>query len=152
MPLKPCLDCGKPTPNARCADHDTDTERRVQKSKDHGLFHVEWRGPNGLRKRALDRDQGLCKLRVDDRCTTLATTVHLDPALEGDHARATLDDCTSACAHCHGVIDGARAARATRTQQRDTLLPHSGGSRHLGDGHSPASGSILTETRPLVIM
>jgi hypothetical protein len=46
---------------------------------------------------------------VDEGCTEVATTVHLDPKLGGDHLRATITDVTSACAHCHGVVDGGRA-------------------------------------------
>lgn len=55
------------------------------------------------------RDGYRCQLAVDDGCTEAATTVHIRPELGGNHLTATLEDCTSACAHCHGVVDAPRA-------------------------------------------
>lgn len=61
-----------------------------------------------LRVQALVRDGYRCQLQLDG-CTGVATTVHIDPALRGQHEDATLDDCTSACLYCHGVTDAARS-------------------------------------------
>jgi hypothetical protein len=85
-----------------------DNQRRNAKSRDHGLTRAAWK--KRLRLAALERDGYLCRLRLQG-CTGKATTVHLRPELAGDHSRATLDDCTSCCAHCHGVIDAPRARR-----------------------------------------
>lgn len=62
-----------------------------------------------LRLAALERDGYRCQLQVDDGCTGQAVSVHIDPRLGGDHLRATLADCLSACAHCHGAVDAPRA-------------------------------------------
>lgn len=63
-----------------------------------------------LRIAALERDGCMCRIRLAG-CTGTATTVHLDPRLGGNHAAATLEDLLSACAHCHGLVDGPRARR-----------------------------------------
>ena len=88
-----------------------DNARRHQKQQDHGRNTYAWRR---LRMDALNRDNHACQLRLNG-CTGTATTVHIDPRLMGDHTLATLDDCTSACTHCHGVVDGARASRGGRS-------------------------------------
>jgi len=82
-----------------------DNERRREKRKRGGLTEQVWLR---LRAAALLRDRHRCQFRLEG-CTRRATTVHLRPELAGDHRRATLDDLTSSCAHCHGVVDGTRA-------------------------------------------
>jgi 5-methylcytosine-specific restriction endonuclease McrA len=39
-------------------------------------------------------------------------TVHLNPALGGDHLAASRDDLTTLCRSCHGSIDAPRARTA----------------------------------------
>ena len=104
--LKPCLVCGRLTSNFRCPDH-SDNKQRAARNNTNGTHRSHWRN---LRAAVLERDGHQCRLRADDRCTMIATTVHLNPSLNGDHDRATANDCLSACAHCHGVTDAPRAA------------------------------------------
>jgi hypothetical protein len=92
-----CVDCAR-----SCR---LDNERRNAKSRTHGLTTSRWQR---LRKAALERDGRRCMLGLRG-CTLIATTVHLRPELGGDHRRATLDDVTSSCARCHGVVDAPRA-------------------------------------------
>lgn len=84
-----------------------DNLRRVDKRKRHGLTTSWW---ERLRAAALKRDRHRCRLNRPG-CTGKATTVHLRPELAGDHRNATLADVVSACAHCHGIVDGPRARR-----------------------------------------
>lgn len=113
MPLRPCLVCGRPSPAARCSAHAlpvqrADDRRRNAKTVTHGVKRSHFQR---LRRERLALARGLCELRVDRGCTTVATTMHLDERLAGDHDRATLDDVRAACAHCHGVTDGRRSVR-----------------------------------------
>lgn len=78
------------------------------KNKRNGMNLKGWRGPHGLRARTLERDQHLCQAQLPG-CTHKATTVHIRPALDGDHRQATLHDCISLCHRCHGRIDGPRS-------------------------------------------
>jgi hypothetical protein len=94
--LSPCLDCGRPCSGPRCADH------AIQYS--YATLH--W---TMIRTARLALDEWLCQLGHAG-CTGEATSVHLDPSCEGDHLKATLESTTSACAHCHGVEDGARSS------------------------------------------
>lgn len=97
-----------------------DNTRRSTKKRDHGRDTAAWRT---LRQQRLALDHEICQLRHPG-CTEHATTVHLNPALEGQHARATLDDCTSACHHCHGVEDAPRASQARGgASRRDVPIP-----------------------------
>lgn len=107
----------------RCPPHEAahaaaDNQRRHQKQRDHGRDTARWAE---LRETALHRDGHVCQLQHTG-CTERATTVHLDPALDGDHLAATPDDLTSACAHCHGVADGARS-RGGRAETETTIRP-----------------------------
>jgi 5-methylcytosine-specific restriction endonuclease McrA len=109
MSLQPCLDCGTPTSGSRCPKHAAprqaaDSERRNAKRRVHRRTTAHWRR---LRAAVLARDAHLCRLQLAG-CTTRATSVHLNPELGGRHDLAGPADCLSACAHCHGVIDGAR--------------------------------------------
>jgi hypothetical protein len=141
----PCADCGTPTSNGtRCEKHDRDDERRNAKTVDHGVKRSHFQR---LRLRRIELADAHCELRVDERCTVTATTVHLDPALEGDHDAATIDDVRAACAHCHGVVDGGRASGGRGRPIFETR-------------HSPGTGSIFPRTgleasakppRPIVI-
>jgi 5-methylcytosine-specific restriction endonuclease McrA len=83
--------------------------RRAKKWAAHKGNTFAWRV---LRKQALERDRYRCRLRCSG-CTGKATTVHINPNLGGDHSKAKLVDCLSACAHCHGVVDAPRARRST---------------------------------------
>jgi 5-methylcytosine-specific restriction endonuclease McrA len=88
-----------------CAVLQADSRRRQAKARTHGRTTARWQR---LRKLALERDNHVCQLQIDDGCTRVATSVHLHPSLAGDHTAATIDDLTSACLHCHGVADGGR--------------------------------------------
>lgn len=94
-----------------------DNRRRAAKSNRNGVKRAHSRR---LRQQALDRDGGICRLRADDGCTVIATTVHLLPELRGDHDRATIDDVVSACAHCHGVVDAPRVSGRARIASRSS--------------------------------
>jgi hypothetical protein len=109
--MKYCIRCGIVPATHRCSPRwgtGTDNQLRARKNKAHGTQTSYWRQ---LRQRALERDGHRCQLKVDHRCTGIATTVHLDPALKGHHRIARLKHCKSACKHCHGVEDGRRTPR-----------------------------------------
>ena len=96
--MRACLVCGRPTPTgSRCNLHAKTMNYRS------GSY---WRK---LRQRRLNLDGHRCQLHHPG-CTQVATTVHLDPALNGDHLYATLGNTISACLHCHGVEDAPRAS------------------------------------------
>lgn len=97
MTLRPCLECGTPSRGARCPEHD--------RSRGYRPLDPHWRSVRAAR---LHIDADRCQLRHTG-CTGTATSVHLDPALERDHSRATVFNTISACAHCHGVEDGRRS-------------------------------------------
>lgn len=97
-----CPRCGRPKPCARHAGDDN--RRRAEKSKAHGLASARWKR---TRAAVLARDRGLCRLGLR-YCTVTATTVHRLPEF-GTFHDGNLDAYVSACAHCHGVIDGPRA-------------------------------------------
>ena len=112
MSLRPCLDCGRPTTGTRCDQcaepiETADNHRRQEIAREHGLHSSHWRT---LKKERLELARGMCELRLNG-CTGKAMTVHLAPALAGDHRTATLSDCRAACLHCHGVVDAPRASR-----------------------------------------
>jgi hypothetical protein len=118
MIRRPCIErlpsgglCGRPGNGSRCAAHaqtrqQADSRRRNVKTVAHGVKRSHFRQ---LREQRLAQAGGFCELHVDRDCKRVATTVHIDASLAGDHDRATIDDCRAACDHCHGVIDGARA-------------------------------------------
>src|SRR5262249_50206944 len=83
-----------------------DDRRRNERAKAQGRRSPYWAR---LRAAALARDGGYCQIRLEG-CTLIATSVHIAPALGGDHWLATLEDCLSACHHCHGSTDAPRAA------------------------------------------
>ena len=102
-----CIHHGIVPPDHYCHDGvvTTRNRRRHAKALANGTKSRHWRQVRAAR---LALDNGACQLRVDHGCTRIATTVHLDPELRGNHRLATLDNTRSACRHCHGVIDGAR--------------------------------------------
>ncbi len=125
MPAKPCIVCGTPGPGAYCAKHqpaesDHVTASRREKQRAHGRDTRAWRRLRGL---ALWKAGYECQLRLPG-CTVAATSVHLDPDLQGDHEKATLGSLTACCAHCHGVVDGPRSvnARASEIQAVANVL------------------------------
>lgn len=61
-----------------------------------------------IRTARLALDHYLCQLGHAG-CTIEADTVHLHPDLNGDHLKATLENTTSACRHCHGTEDAPRS-------------------------------------------
>lgn len=46
---------------------------------------------------------GECEIRLPG-CVKIAASVHLNPALGGNHRLATFEDCRAACVVCHGYI------------------------------------------------
>jgi 5-methylcytosine-specific restriction endonuclease McrA len=82
-----------------------DNQRRAQKAKRNGLRSPYWQA---VRKARLLIDSGLCTFKLDG-CSVYAETVHLAPELEGNQLLATTENTRSACRHCHGVTDAARA-------------------------------------------
>jgi 5-methylcytosine-specific restriction endonuclease McrA len=109
-----------------CTVLQADSRRRQARRRAHGRTTSRWQS---LRKLALERDGYVCQLQVDAGCTGVATSVHLRPELDGNHDAATLDDCTSGCAHCHGVVDGRRgvgqyAIDSTRPAPRAARISH----------------------------
>lgn len=106
--VKSCPICGRRAPGGVCQVHGSGEDRRQLRQQVHGRNTAHWRA---LREQVLVTAGGLCQLRVDEGCMYMATTVHLKPEFDGDHLAATVADCVAACAHCHGVVDGARAAR-----------------------------------------
>ena len=88
---------------ARCGR--AEAARKTEKSRTLGLRSAHWRR---VREARLRLDGYVCQLKQGG-CTVRATTVHLDPALRGDHRKATLNTTLSACLHCHGVVDAPRA-------------------------------------------
>lgn len=113
-----------------------DDERRNTKTRAHGVKRSHFKT---LRTQRLELAHDLCELRIDALCTITATSVHIDPALEGDHDNATLDDCRAACAHCHGVVDGARAHTTHGSPPPGRAI--------FNKSHSPAMGLISAHSR-----
>jgi 5-methylcytosine-specific restriction endonuclease McrA len=66
-----------------------------------------------MRLAAFHRDGYACRQCgiTGDRHTL---TVHLNPALDGDHLVATRDDLTTLCRSCHGSVDAPRSRQAPR--------------------------------------
>lgn len=111
LSICPVRGCGELTTGGRCEVHQAeyskrDNRRRHAKQREHGRDSAHWRV---LRLRRLELDAYRCQLRVDTGCSRRATTVHLDPRMNGDHLAASIADVTSCCAHCHGVVDGQRS-------------------------------------------
>src|SRR5436190_1191983 len=122
-PRRPCLDCGTPTTGTRCPRHDHARQRRAARVTAYGYGRAHWRR---LRKQRLELDGHRCQLRATALCTGAATHVHLDPALEGRHDQATINDCVSCCASCSGAIDAPRAQGVGgphRIEAEDTPRP-----------------------------
>jgi hypothetical protein len=92
-----------------CPEHKrAENARRRAKARANGTDTPEWAALSRQR-RAL---AGRCELQVDEGCTGLPETGHLNPELGGQHRGATLADVRAACRHCHGVVDAPRAARS----------------------------------------
>jgi 5-methylcytosine-specific restriction endonuclease McrA len=114
-----CPQCGALGPNAGlCPDcKRADNQRRNQKRRDSGRTSAAWQR---LRLAALHRDGYLCQDcgKPGDR---RSLTVHLDPSLEGQHWRASLNDLTTLCRSCHGTRDAPRAHAARLLRARSPL-------------------------------
>lgn len=98
-----CPTCGaKGERSGLCPDcKRADNRRRNQKRKDSGRTTDAWQR---MRLAAFLRDGYACRRCgvTGDRKTL---TVHLNPALDGDHLAATRDDLTTLCRSCHGSVD-----------------------------------------------
>lgn len=104
------LGCAKLTRARRCPEHAAakearDNGRRRDLKREHGLGTAHWRRVRAARLLLAGHR---CELQLPG-CTERATTGHLDPALDGDHRAAAIDDVRAACLHCHGVVDAPRA-------------------------------------------
>lgn len=95
--MKPCLTCGTPSRSAYCPDHGAQGGDQAK-----GYFGRHWQAIRAARMRLASR---LCEYQLPG-CTHQATTVHLNPALAGDHHRATLHDTRAACRPCHRLVEG----------------------------------------------
>lgn len=124
---KICPDCSRmhPGPQARCPAHHLahtriDNRRRKRKAVEHGRCTAAW---EHTRLARLQLDAYTCQACRGEVCGNRHLTVHLAPELEGNHRDATVDDCITLGAKCHGRIDGRRARRKggvvpkTRSQQ-----------------------------------
>jgi 5-methylcytosine-specific restriction endonuclease McrA len=83
----------------------TQNQRRAAKNRVNHTKSTYW---SRVRRQRLALDGHRCTFRFPDICTGQATMVHLDPALNGNHLAATLDNTRSACRRCHGRVDGKR--------------------------------------------
>ena len=102
MTLKPCLDCGKPSPDTRCPTHTRAASRTRGSAAARGYDH-RWRR---LSKRAI---------RNQPWCTDCHTTVDLT----GDHLvwpARTLADIDVVCRPCNSARG---AARTTQPNDRN---------------------------------
>jgi hypothetical protein len=111
-PRRPCIElvdgrpCGQPCEGNRCPKHKREeNDRRMARLHARGGDTPEWLAVSRARRAMAGR----CELQVDDRCTGRPETAHLNPAREGEHRGATIDDVRAACRHCHGVVDAARS-------------------------------------------
>ena len=104
--------------NDRCPEHAAAQAQRRDKQKavknrEQGRTTQHWKR---LRVQALDRDDYTCQV-----CGQPAVSVHINPALGGDHRAATLDDCVSACLSCHGRLDGQRGGYTAALNRRGAI-------------------------------
>lgn len=68
--------------------------------KGRGFYH--WPAWRRLRKLALQRDHGLCRLRLGPDCTRYATEVHhIKPVEDYPELALDLDNLISVCHSCH---------------------------------------------------
>lgn len=91
---------------AYCDTHAApDRARRNQRVRDHGYSSRNWQT---IRAQRLAIAGYRCELQLDG-CTQLATHVHLDPALNGNHTIARLEHTKACCPQCSGAIDAPRS-------------------------------------------
>jgi hypothetical protein len=103
--LKACV-CGTLSRNWRCPTCTAkDSERRNRKATAYGYGRANWQR---IRTQRLTLARGLCELQLPG-CTTVATHVHLEPELNGNHDAATLADTRACCPSCSGAVDAPRA-------------------------------------------
>lgn len=103
--MRACVVCGRPGAGTRCDGcQPVEDRRRAAKSSAHGLNRRSW---TLTRRSVLERDGGVCRLRLDG-CDVAASSVHRLPQFGPVHD-ANPAAYVSACDHCHGVVDGARA-------------------------------------------
>lgn len=111
MPIVRACTCGQLHPQGqRCPDKERrDNQRRADKAKTNGLNTSHWQR---IRRVVLARDNHTCQRcgrHRDQLEPNERLTVHLNPALRGDHTRATAADCVTLDSTCHGITDGPRA-------------------------------------------
>lgn len=112
----PNLTAGRYCPTHQHAFDTADSARRNQRVTAYGYNSRHWQR---LRRQRLTLAGHRCELQLDG-CTEVATHVHLDPRLEGNHAAAQLDDTQACCPSCSGAVDAPRA----RLPRGTTTTPH----------------------------
>lgn len=81
-----------------------------------------------MRDARLGYAAGVCEIKLPG-CVEMATAVHLNPALGGNHRVAKLDDCRAVCVVCHGYIH-------VKVTPEETLASLDGSADHVqSDGH-----------------
>lgn len=96
---------GSPCPARARADN----ARRQRKNQAHGVNRAAWRR---RAQRVKQRDGMTCRRcgrHRDELHHNERLSVHLDPALAGNHDAASDHDCITLCSTCHGTIDAPRA-------------------------------------------
>jgi hypothetical protein len=95
---------------ARCLEHSApDRARRNARVAEYGYNREHWQT---VRRQRLALAGYRCELQLDG-CTEVASHVHLDPRLQGNHDAAQLHDTRACCASCSGAIDAPRATYAS---------------------------------------
>jgi 5-methylcytosine-specific restriction endonuclease McrA len=77
-----------------------DNRMRHERARVAGRTTAHWQR---VREQVLERDGYACVV-----CGVPARSVHIDPALRGDHRNVTPDEAWTLCPQHHGAIDGAR--------------------------------------------
>jgi hypothetical protein len=86
-------------------------KRKTDKIKQFGYKHAHWQE---IRRERLIMCAGFCELQLPG-CTVIATHVHLDEKLQGNHDLATIEDTRACCLNCSSSIDGGRSHGRTDT-------------------------------------
>lgn len=125
-----CWRCGRTFPKGtRCpCDSERERARRRVMARIQGRGTDHWQR---VRRERLEIDAHHCQLRLSG-CRGAATTVHLDPRLAGDHRMASVEHTLSACAVCHGRVDGGRRGRAPFFYLQPLQPPAQGASTEPG--------------------
>ena len=101
--------CYELVTSGHCPTHRrVDQRRRAEKSRLYGYRRSNWRRVRAARLALANFE---CELKLRG-CTGVATHVHLDPLLSGQHDRARLEDARACCASGDWLLVQARACKA----------------------------------------